>query len=103
MTRAEEHELLGLAAKAAGVDYCNGVDLDTGSPWNPIDDDGDEARLEAALGLNVQWREHYVIVEKGSSSRFFSTARYADHGGDKQAARRLAGVRAAAEIGKAMQ
>lgn len=102
MTRAEERELLEPAAKSAGVDYCNGVDLDTGNPWNPIDNDGDEARLEAALGMNVQWFATMITVwDRFGCCYVFEL--YSDHGGDKQAARRLAGVRAAAEIGKAMQ
>ncbi len=59
-------------------------------------DDYDEARLECHLLMNVTWGMASVTVDSW-------TERYSDHDGDKQKARRYAGVRAAAAIGKAMQ
>ena len=113
-------ELLELAAKAAGLEYectshtgypendqhqvrdCFGMLVD----WNPLTDDGDNARLEAVLVLNVIWgaravrvgRELIVVNKDGPM-----VERYQDHGGDRQKARRWASVRAAAEIGKGMK
>lgn len=63
------------------------------SVWAPLTDDGDEARLEAAIGIDVTWLLDQVCVHD-------SWERFADHGGDKQAARRRAGVRAAASLGE---
>jgi hypothetical protein len=101
-----DRELLEWAAKAAGIQYkwadeggcCIGTEGNqwTGGPkmWNPLTDDGEEARLEAALGLNVEWFETWVYV--GKHVQYFTT-----YGGDKQKTRRYAGVIAAAIIGKA--
>ncbi|MDE1997979.1 MAG: hypothetical protein KGI52_03515 [Burkholderiales bacterium] len=90
----QDRELLELAAKAAGLwDHENSyVDI----PWDPLIDDYDEARLECHLLMNVTWGMASVTVDSW-------TERYSDHDGDKQKARRYAGVRAAAAIGKAMQ
>jgi len=119
-----DRELLTLAAKAARVclhpadklmhsygnwgcdttcTVCNEDPSD--ARWRPLTDDGDEARLEAALNLWVQWYPAMVLVgpEVCGPSTGSAYAEYFDqHGGDKQKARRVAGVRAAAEIGKAM-
>ena len=59
--------------------------------WDPLHDDGDEARLEGALLMNVSWGMASVTVDS-------CTERFSDHGGDKQKARRYAGVRAAAAM-----
>lgn len=59
--------------------------------WNPITDDGDAARLEAAMSIDVQWAADRVYA--GSSTVW---ELYADHANDRQAARRRAVVRAAA-------
>lgn len=125
MSGAEERELLEWAAKAAGytgrvefsglTDECffafgmseqNPRGLST---WNPRHDDGDCARMEAALGLDVRWFGNSVaihwtktpgnmgwdVVEKESFLRTASVEQRAS-------AKRLAAVRAAAAIGKAM-
>ena len=68
--------------------------------WNPLTDDGDEARLEAALGLGVLWGSRTVTVGRKHFGPF--EERFQEHNGDKHAARRRAGVRAAAEIGKSI-
>lgn len=104
-----DRELLEFAAKAAGIEWfgifgdseceCRFLDIgeDTVVEWNPLTDDGDEARLEAVMGFNVEWRLQQVRV---SSLQGGAIESYADHSGDKQKARRRAGVRAAAAIGK---
>lgn len=108
-----DRELLMLAAKAdgrtgfvfedhRGLGFCTPGE----NPvfWNPLTDDGDEARLESALGLWVCWYPEWVLVgpevygHTGSACGEY----FGQHAGDKQAARRLAGVRAAAEIGERM-
>lgn len=82
MTEAEKRELLGMAAKAAGVRY----DPELSKPhptsgafwglwllydreptehdrrhWNPLEDDGDALRLAVKLGLSFA---HYPIYEQ---------------------------------------
>ena len=110
-----DRELLELAAKAGGIKVlrdphgvwrnCTGLDpamnIFAAPQWNPLTDDGDNARLEAELGLNVIWGERAVrvgrkliVVNKDGPM----VERYQDHGGDRQKARRWAAVRAAAEI-----
>ena len=102
-----DRELLELAAKAAGIDvlwhqaWNQFVFKTTYQKWNPLNDDGDEARLEAALGLNVLWGSRTVTVGRKHFGLF--EEQYQEHGGDKQAARRRAGVRAAAELGRDME
>jgi len=68
------------------------------SAWNPDTDDGDCARMEAALGLNVAWYSDGVVV---SNRRLqVRAAAYAAHGGDRNAARRMASLQLAAAIRK---
>lgn len=99
-----DRELLEMAAKAAGIEISDWSSAENGfiryyfvtrHIWNPLTDDADEARLEAALGLNVVWCFYTVKVGE-------SLEPYIAHNADKQAARRRAGVRAAAEIGKTL-
>lgn len=92
-----DRELLEMAALAAGI----GIEWNTyhqkyattqhceNAWWDPLADDGDEARLEAALGFSVGWGKYVVQVDEIIET-------FAAHNGDKQAARRRAGVRAAA-------
>lgn len=102
-----DRELLELAAKAAG--YTNPLygELSGDAPvlylqtigiWNPLGDDGDEARLEAALQLHVTWHPAQETVTVGTATITDSRP----YGSDRQAARRYAGVCVAAEIGKVM-
>lgn len=74
---------------------------DVAAWWNPLKDDGDEARLEATLNLDVRWTSDGVHVHFangiGGAHELFS-----NHNGDKQKARRYAGVFAAAKIGRTM-
>ena len=110
-----ERELLELAAKACGLDleWCefwqcmaknlgviDGFDRDT--CWNPRADDGDCARMEAALGIYVSWTRGYVMADHDSLIDCMIEP-FNPHNGDKQAARRMASLRVAAEIGRAMQ
>lgn len=108
-----DRELLVLAAKAAGIavnehigmrhDYF--ADANTGKEWNPLTDDGDGARLEAALGMSVNWYGAMVLVGpnvRGIKMGSQFPEYFEKHGGDKQAARRRAGLRAAASIGESM-
>ena len=111
-----DRELLELAAKAVG--YVPATQ-DSGSPfvifggddamdWNPIDDDGDALRLAVDLDLAIvpypiyNKQKHSVLVQKKNldESRFEEMEL---HGDDPRAATRRAIVRAAAEIGKAME
>ena len=98
-----DRELLELAAKAAGVDARRLAhawpDRFDDEQWNPLTDDGDEARLEAALQLNVEWHPLTQSVQVGTAAIACSE----NYRKDAQAARRRAGVRAAAEIGRTMK
>ena len=101
----DEKEMLEYAAKAMGIarikwhdEYPGGWLDGCGAPstwWNPVTGDGDCARMEAALGINVEWFEEWVYCGQVSAD-------YADHNGDKQKARRYASTRCAAEVGRAM-
>lgn len=110
----QDRELLELAAKAANVclhpnvthSYGNwGCDTTcttckkdpADARWYPLTDDGDEAKLEAILSLSVSWHGDFVCVSTPACDHFFED--YDKHDGDRQKARRRAGVRAAAEIG----
>lgn len=64
--------------------------------FDPLNNDSDAFRLEVALELDVTWDGHEAVYVGGFCECF------ADHGGDKQAARRKACLRAAAEIGRSM-
>jgi len=115
-----DRELLELAAKAAGLpytkpseDYDGSLGLAVGTnpmrtqPWAPLTDDGDALRLAVALSIYVQ-----PFTESARPSVFCRglnhivtecVEHFDEHDGDAAAATRYAIVRAAAEIGKAMQ
>lgn len=65
--------------------------------WNPLTDDGDIARLEAACSIDIDWRPLGVFAS-GRSLELVIFERYAAHNGDKQKARRYASTRAAASL-----
>lgn len=117
-----DRKLLELAAKAAGLKIHTKAQAERDAimdpekaslwlacgttAWNPITNDGDALRLFTKL----PFRELYVS-EIGATVRWtrdgsihgMKCDEYAsEHGGDLNAATRLAIVRAAAEIGKAM-
>jgi hypothetical protein len=110
----DDRELLELAARAAGLKIdksstngggigntgfdCMGnavLDWHNNKRWNPLTDDGDNARLEAALQIDTTWHKKGVVC--GDVYEFFG-----DHDNDKQKTRRYASVKAAAEIGRAL-
>lgn len=105
-----DRELLELAAKAAGIEgvikeTADGVlwlfRHDGGSPWNPLEDDGDTLRLAVFLRLHIKPGKHLgdgCTVETQRPGIAGCTAFY----DDKAQQMRQATVRAAAEIGKAM-
>ena len=124
-----DRELLELAAKAAGLKidkspYNGGGVGNTGFDclgnavldwhnmvrWNPRVDDGDALRLETKLLFSaVEWADGIEVGELETvyrGLRFIAGrsayVKFDECGGDKRAARRLAGVRAAAEIGESM-
>lgn len=95
-----DRELLELAAKAAGiVHYQSDRPFGSDAPyWNPLTDDGDVARMEAKLGLNILWTdEHVIAYQRGKSG---NPEKYSFHDGDKQKARRYASTKVAAEIAR---
>ena len=120
-----DRELLELAAKAAGVSggwgeliqYGNGeadlrdmwiLDGEEFTPWDPLADDGDALRLAMHLELGVVCKRQADSYEK---NRSVVTNPYCvnqiriteSHKGNPEEATRRAIVRAAAEIGRAMQ
>ncbi len=93
MTNPEMKLMLELAAKACG-------DSQWSANWNPYLDDGDYSRMEAQLDIDTAWGEHSVTVKVYDCGWIEEFADYSDHNNDKQAARRAAGTRLAAEIGR---
>lgn len=108
-------DLLALAAKACGyevqrvVEARNGIDIlhvvvrsketfGLDAYWAPHLDDGDGARMEEKLDLHLSWLSAGV-----SSGPKMTYERFSDHNNDRQAARRWASLRAAAQIGKGMK
>lgn len=92
MTHRTDRELLKLAAKAAGIAHVTPMMIELGK-WNPLEDDRDNAELEAELSFDVLWYPCWVVNVGGKFEDFSC------HGNDKNKARRRASVRAAAEIG----
>jgi len=100
-----DHELLNLAAKAAGITLdSDGDRVDVrdngGAPtaWNPLTDDGDALRLAKTLELILDFRPWAVCIWKGRKQ-------YNSYGGEASLEMhhvRNAIVNAAAEIGRAM-
>lgn len=101
-----DRALLEAAAKAAGIgggwDWPHGAKSPvcwrdaSGKSWHPLTDDGDCARLESALLLHVEWHPINETVYAGSAEIGCNKP----WGKDRQAARRAAAVRAAAEMAK---
>ena len=107
-----EREQLKMAAKACGLHFNPTLKLKQGlhivKPdakcqsdqvlWDPKNDDGDCARMEVALGIELTWffdRVDALACDVAPVVEYF-----ADHNGDKNAARRAASVAVAAEIGR---
>ena len=109
----DSREMLAQAAKAAGAVWAKNLntwliwkgpeDPDEGGAWcewAPLTDDGDCARMEADISISIQWEEKCIEVFHEDTG--YLTEAFIDHGGDRQAARRLASLRVAAEIGKTL-
>ena len=111
---AADREMLEMAAKAAGIlgafSYFSDAigwrffRSDTGASWSPHSNDRDCARLEAALGISVNWLNLGVRCSKefDVSPDIVARVPYLEHGGDKQATRRHCVLLVAAAIGRAM-
>lgn len=101
-----DRELLELAAKAAGMEIVafkpgrkaiEWAQLSCASLWNPLHDDGDALRLASVLLLDIAWETEYSV---SAGERWCEDIK--DHDNDRTTATRVAIVRAAAEIGRAM-
>lgn len=90
----DHNELLELAAKAAGITQIQYY------TWDPIENDGQCARLEADLGIHVCWDFVFQQVICKARYLYHFPEIIVKYGDDKQAARRLASVKVAAEIGR---
>ena len=104
MTDTTNREMLELAAKAAGYSFKWGKDWhDKGAPlvddklWNPLDDDGDNRRLQVDLKIEL------IITDQSANACFDGVFYSEPLGKDARKAARRAVVRAAAEIGKGMK
>lgn len=96
-----DRELLELAAKAAAIGDLAVWSHYSRREWNPLTDDGDNARLRRSLRIVVQWFPTDVAAMHWSSDgRGRSWAE--PYGDDPASAERRAVVRAAAEIGRTM-
>lgn len=112
-------EDLEMAAKAAGLEV-ESIDMDAGKGWvyvphapaskddderqimlwRPHTDDGDCARMEDAVGIDVcRFRR---LVRVCVSGQGIVDADFADHDNDRSRARRYASVKLAAAVGRAM-
>lgn len=103
-------ELLEMAAKSADMkcvwsDEYNTMyfpGLESMGVWNPIDSDGDAFRLLCALGMALAVQYGEISVGSNYKYGIIVTERFEDYQNDKHAATRLAIVKCAAEIGRAM-
>ena len=103
-----DHELLELAAKAAGVEsrktpsktLLARFGVTEWVEWNPLTDDGDALRLAVKLGLQIEINTK-VLGDTLVISEFYDNVEC--HNSDPYAATRRAIVKAAAEIGKPME
>lgn len=101
-----DRELLVLAAQAAGIEWCENDeagnlyqvrhDLKALVIWNPLADDGQALRLAAKLEINIHFNRKHVDAECESRSGHV----FSEFSKDRDAATRIAIVRAAAEIGR---
>ena len=104
-----DRKLLELAAKAAGMKIEPHVNakhvrdlhfMHKGRNWNPLTDDGDALRLAITVALDIFCDcDGAVVVEFDAGNKQLSE-RIRE---DRYAATRRAIVRAAAEIGRAME
>lgn len=113
-----DRELMELAAKAAGIRFYVGIDGLTYlegcvTIWSPLTNSGDALNLAVKLGISItpypiynSEARHSVIAKQRRRSDTLREANPTEvlelYGDDPCAAWRLAIVRAAAEIGRAM-
>ncbi|MBK9497381.1 MAG: hypothetical protein IPO08_23245 [Xanthomonadales bacterium] len=110
-----DRELLELAAKAVGIvgEWCNCVDHeagiltpnDQGKVWNPLQSDGDALRLAVTLDISIlrgTYKVCFECIPQEDDGNVSAHEQYSDHDNEYAATRRAI-VRAAAEIGRAMQ
>ncbi len=107
----EDRELLELAAKAAGITFNGGTDEHGAYEecWNPLAYDGDALRLAVKLRIHIGIVKAYPNANVYPETHMLKSYARTDivaadciHRGDEYTATRRAIVRAAAEIGKAM-
>lgn len=117
---SKTREILELAAKAMGLPVHESDDGTVqcrpilvlyhyvqGQPyseyeWNPLRNSGQCADMEAQLSIDIEWKDEGGLVWASQWSKEVTLkVDYAETNGDKQAARRLASTRCAAEIGMA--
>ena len=107
MLNEEQKEMLKLAAKACGIEVWWYAFDDTfclmgyHARWNPLTDDGDCARMEAQLLIDVEWGD-VAVWPKNHADTIRVHEFFDKHDNDRNAARRLASCRVAAEIGRGM-
>jgi len=105
-----DREMLELAAKAIGKVFVDPMSWEEGAGWNPLEDDGDALRLAVALSFSLVF-DCYPPKARDLHRASFRIRIWAlgwikeelDSEEVKCAAVRRAIIRAAAEIGKAMQ
>lgn len=103
----DDKELLVMAAKAAGIeivqwqDDCPRVMSGFPIPWNPLANDGDALRLACQLQLDLVLGHNGAAVTM-AGKRMIEESCHQDSGENLACTRRVI-VRAAAEIGRAMQ
>lgn len=96
-------EDLEMAAKAAGNPQGSGITFHGDDVfWRPHEDDGDCARMEAAVGIDTHWGTALVWASLASDKHPIACTKYAHHANDKSRARRYASVKLAAAVGRAM-
>ena len=105
-------EMMILALKAAGIEgpvllsepSGHQYVATPGGVWNPLIDDGDALRLAVKLRIKFRYNEALgqALAWTGGVPDFEARANIEDCGRDEVACARLAIVRAAAEIGRAM-
>ncbi len=105
-----DHQLLELAAKAAGIELqafyhpARGVFPVSGGSWNPLTDDAEALRLAVKLRIDLdQYADSVRCLRSEDFDDSEGTEAVENLGQDQYAATRRAIVRAAAEIGKGME
>lgn len=105
-----DRELLELAAKAADITYDKydgefwiPKDAELQRQWDPLANDGDALRLVVKLGLSLDAMDAVTYARWFVLGEPLRRCTWEHHEGDPCAATRRTIVRAAAEIGKAME